>query len=383
MTVTLDNLPKTIDLVRLRDDDASPEGAPVLVILDQTKLPAEVGFLHITDWREVIDAIKALKVRGAPAIGITGAAIMALRAAEYLQANADAPQDELDFDRVFVIDADAIDPELYRIGMDYAAGMVKRARPTAVSLAHAVDASMAIVEEELETGQAPSVIAERLFELACSMAVEDEERNRLIGAAGANLLEEGSVVLTHCNAGSLATGFYGTALGVVYTAFAEGKVERVYADETRPVLQGTRLTAWELCRAGVPVTLICDDMAASVMATGEVDAVIVGADRIAANGDVANKIGTLGVAVLAHHFGIPFFVAAPVDTIDPHTVSGADIVIEQRDASEVIAEPIDGVDVLNPAFDVTPAALVTAIITERGVFVPALITDALDMVADG
>jgi len=176
-------------------------------------------------------------------------------------------------------------------------------------------------------------------------------------------------VLTHCNAGSLATVFYGTALGIVYAAFEQGKVERVFADETRPVDQGARLTAWELAQAGVPVTLICDDMAATVMAQGLVDAVVVGADRIARNGDVANKIGTYGLAVLAHEHGIPFYVAAPSSTLDAAISDGSHIVIEQRDSAEV-AEPIKGVDVYNPAFDVTPAHYITRIITERGVFRP-------------
>lgn len=177
-------------------------------------------------------------------------------------------------------------------------------------------------------------------------------------------------MLTHCNAGSLATAFYGTALGVVYAAAEQGKIERVYADETRPVGQGARLTSWELARAGVPCTLVCDNMAASLMAKGEVDAVIVGADRIAANGDAANKIGTYGVAVLARHHGVPFYVAAPTSTIDPAIADGSGIPIEERDASEVLPVAIEGVDVWNPAFDVTPAGLITRIVTERGAFEP-------------
>lgn len=206
---------------------------------------------------------------------------------------------------------------------------------------------------------------------------EDEAANRRIGAFGAELLPDGCNVLTHCNAGSLATSFYGTALGVVYAAAAAYKIRRVFADETRPVCQGSRLTAWELARAGVPITLICDDMAASVMASGKVDAVVVGADRIAANGDVANKIGTLGVAVLARHFGIPFYVAAPTSTVDPAMADGASIPIEERAADEVLPQPIPGVSVFNPAFDVTPAELICAIITEAGAFEPADILQAL------
>lgn len=203
------------------------------------------------------------------------------------------------------------------------------------------------------------------------MTREDETANRAMGAHGAALLPHGARVLTHCNAGSLATAFFGTALGVVYAAAEEGKIERVYADETRPVGQGARLTAWELARAGVPVTLICDNMAASVMAQGLVDAVIVGADRITANGDAANKIGTYGLAVLAKHHGIPLYVVAPTSTIDFSLSEGSQIPIEQRRPEEVLAAPIDGVEVYNPAFDVTPAALISKIITEQGVFDPA------------
>ena len=199
---------------------------------------------------------------------------------------------------------------------------------------------------------------------------EDEKVNRAIGAAGAALVPEHARILTHCNAGSLATVFFGTALGVVYAAAEQGKVERVFADETRPVGQGARLTSWELSRAGVPVTVICDNMAASLMGKGMIDFVVVGADRIAANGDVANKIGTYGVAVLAHHHSIPFYVAAPASTFDVSLPDGSAIPIEERYPSEVLPQPIDGVDVYNPAFDVTPAELISGIITEFGVFPP-------------
>ena len=198
-----------------------------------------------------------------------------------------------------------------------------------------------------------------------------------MGAFGAELLSPGTRLLTHCNAGSLATSFFGTALGVVYAAAQQGKIARVYADETRPLGQGARLTSWELAQAGVPVTLICDNMAASLMAAGKVDAVVVGADRITRNGDVANKIGTYGVAVLARHHGIPFYVAAPSSTVDLSLKEGSQIPIEQRGADEVLPRPIPGVQVWNPAFDVTPAELVTAIITERGVFAPADLAQAM------
>ncbi len=332
-----------------------PEGTPLLCILDQTRLPLEEAYLCTNSWEEVINWIKALKVRGAPAIGVAGAAAVALAAWA-------AAQDA---------------PERFSLTLEQAAETIARARPTAVNLRWAVRRLMAVAAASQEEGRAPQAVAQALICEAQAVALEDEAANRELGRLGAELLEPNASVLTHCNAGSLATAFYGTALGVIYAAAQAGKIERVFADETRPVCQGSRLTAWELSRTGVPVTLICDDMAASVMAQGLVDAVIVGADRIAANGDVANKIGTLGVAVLADHFHIPFYVAAPTSTFDGHTLTGADIVIEQRSAEEVLSAPLEGVEVLNPAFDVTPAALVTAIITERGVFSPSDISREL------
>ena len=200
------------------------------------------------------------------------------------------------------------------------------------------------------------------------MESHDEATNRKIGAYGAELLKPNSTVLTHCNAGSLATVFYGTALGVIYAAAEQGKIARVYADETRPVGQGARLTAWELAQVGIPVTLECDNMAGALMQTGKVDAVIVGADRIAKNGDTANKIGTYSLAVLARYHHIPFYVAAPTSTVDLSMAMGASIPIEQRSATEVLSCPFEGVSVYNPAFDVTPAELISAWITEKGVF---------------
>ena len=376
--IDIERIPRTLRLVRADESMAPiPVGFPVLMLLDQTRLPYEEEYLCITDWRRAMDAIRDLEVRGAPAIGVTGAAIMALRAAEYLHGHDDRPVDELDFDRAFVLDDDSTAMELFGVGLGYAAEMVRKVRPTAVSLGHALDACMEIVDVAIASGDSMQAIAERLFEFASAMIDEDEERNRRIGAIGASLLPDGATLLTHCNAGSLATAFYGTALGVVYSAAEQGKVERVFADETRPVGQGSRLTAFELSRAGVPVTLICDGMAASVMASGDVDAVVVGADRIAANGDVANKIGTLGVAISARRYGIPFYVAAPTDTIDPSSPDGSSIAIEERDPAEVLPTPIDGVDVYNPAFDVTPAELVSAIVTERGSFPPDEIMKAL------
>ncbi len=358
--VNLANLPRTIELKRDAND------APVLRYVDERLLPGELRIESTGDWRQVICAIKELAVRGAPAIGVAGAAAVALWAGNVGCAEA----------RRF--GCEEVLPR-FMGGLSDAAHEIANARPTAVNLSWAVERMCALAKEAAREGHDVSVIADELFREVRRMQKEDEAANRAMGAHGAALLAPGSRILTHCNAGSLATVFYGTALGVVYAAAEQGKVERVYADETRPVGQGARLTAWELARAGVPVTLICDNMAASIMAKGEVDAVIVGADRITANGDVANKIGTYGVAVLAAHHGIPFYVAAPSSTIDPSLATGADIPIEQRASSEVLASPIEGVDVLNPAFDVTPASLVTKIITERGAFDPCDLARAYEM----
>ncbi|WP_080797540.1 S-methyl-5-thioribose-1-phosphate isomerase [Arabiibacter massiliensis] len=350
-TLNLDNLPRTIELGR--DGDGRAE----LAYVDQRLLPGELRIVRTGDWRAVVDAVKTLAVRGAPAIGVAGAAAVALWACN--EGAADAAAGGCAQAGPRFLDA------LARV-----ADEVADARPTAVNLAWGVRRLERLARVCADEGAAPHAIADELFAEARRMEAEDEAANRAIGAHGSALLPQGARILTHCNAGSLATAFYGTALGVVYAAAAEGKVARVYADETRPVGQGARLTAWELARAGVPVTLICDDMAASLMAKGEVDAVVVGADRIAANGDVANKIGTYGVAVLARHHGIPFYVAAPASTIDPACTTGADIPIEERDPAEVLPAPIPGVDVWNPAFDVTPAALITRIVTEHGAFAP-------------
>lgn len=394
MDLHLESLPRTILLVRAGEvyphvvnskvkeaiaeyivTNYVPSNVPICVMLDQTQLPDEEAYICTSDWRIVMDAIKKLEVRGAPAIGIAGAAAVALRAAEFCYAMADDHRvDAIDFDRVFVLDDSDFDADIYRTGMEYAAKMIVKTRPTAVNLAWAVDLAIKRMNEKLSDGAGAKEIADDLYELVCRLIEDDERVNRLIGDAGATLLPEHSVVLTHCNAGSLATAFYGTALGVIYSAARAGKINCVYADETRPVCQGARLTAWELSKAGISVTLICDDMAASVMSKGKVDAVIVGADRIAANGDVANKIGTLGLAILADYFNIPFYVAAPSSSIDLSTATGGNIDIEERDPSEVFCHHIDGVDVFNPAFDVTPASLVTKIITEKGIFLPSEIS---------
>ncbi|MCI9206966.1 MAG: S-methyl-5-thioribose-1-phosphate isomerase [Adlercreutzia caecimuris] len=331
-------------------------------MIDQRALPSELVEIRTSDWRQVVDAVKTLAVRGAPAIGVAGAAAVMLAAYELAERGAPAASTAA---------------ALFAVRLREAARVIAEARPTAVNLSWGVNRAIQVAAGALKAGKTPRQTAEALRELTGDLIVEDEAINRAIGAHGAALLapiaaakERPLTILTHCNAGSLATAFYGTALGVVYAAAEQGLVERVYADETRPVGQGARLTVWELSRAGVPATLICDNMAASLMAAGRIDAVVVGADRIAANGDAANKIGTLGVAVLAHHFGVPFYVAAPESTRDNACATGADIPIEERDAAEVLANPIEGVEVFNPAFDVTPAALITAIITEKGVWHP-------------
>ncbi|MHC4971754.1 MAG: S-methyl-5-thioribose-1-phosphate isomerase [Planctomycetota bacterium] len=308
-------------------------------ILDQTRLPGAEVWLRLRRPDEVIEAIGSLRVRGAPAIGVAGAYALVLAAG----------------------DADAVRA---------AAPAVARARPTAVNLRWAVDRMLA----RLETAPADAPRAALLAE-ADAIAQEDEEACRAIGRHGAELLAPETTVLTHCNAGSLATAGYGTALGVIYAAVESGKSVAVFADETRPLLQGARLTAWELQRAGIDVTLVADVVAGSLLRSGRIDAVIVGADRIAANGDVANKIGTYPLAVVAGAHGVPFYVAAPRSTFDFACPDGDRIPIEERAAAEVtegfgISTAPKGVSVYSPAFDVTPADLVTALITDAGVIRP-------------
>jgi len=301
-------------------------------LLDQTLLPGEEVWLRLTTPEEVIEAISMLRVRGAPAIGVAGAYAMVLAG--------DAARE--------------------------AAPAIASARPTAVNLSWAVDRML----RRLESDGVEALLAE-----AERIRTEDEESCRAIGRHGAALLGERSSVLTHCNAGSLATAGYGTALGVIYAAVEAGKTVAVYADETRPLLQGARLTAWELQRAGIDVTVIADSVAGTLLASGRIDAVVVGADRIAANGDVANKIGTYPVAVLAREHGVPFYVAAPSSTFDLACPDGRSIPIEERAAAEVtdcfgVRTAPEGVCVYSPAFDVTPAALITALITEKGLIRP-------------
>lgn len=321
----------------------APDGA--LRIVDQRRLPAEYIEHDLRTIPEVAEAIRTLAVRGAPAIGVSAA--MGLAAAVQFA----APTDPVGFAR------------------DGAAAL-RATRPTAVNLMWALDRMLGVIDCTSGPMLAVALRAE-----AEAIRAEDHAMCAALGRHGKALLRDGMRVLTHCNAGALATAGMGTALAPIYAALADGMHVEVFADETRPLLQGARLTAWELTRAGVPVTIITDNMAASLMAAGRVDLVLVGADRIAANGDAANKIGSYGVAVLAHHHNIPFVVVAPSSTVDPHTATGDDIVIEQRAADEVthlggMRVAAEGVAVYNPAFDVTPATLISHIVTEHGVLYP-------------
>jgi methylthioribose-1-phosphate isomerase len=324
----------------------------VVRILDQSRLPDKVEFVECRDYETVGIAIKELWVRGAPAIGITAAMGVALGA-----------------QAVKATEFDAFRKAVWAIADHLAA-----TRPTAVNLFWAIDR----MKRRLDALKAEPIptIKQKLIAEAQAVLEEDIAMNRAMGRHGSAVIGDGQTILTHCNAGALATGGYGTALGVVRAAWEEGKKIRVVADETRPVLQGARLTAWELMQDGIPVTLITDNMAGALMQQGRIHVCVVGADRITANGDVANKIGTYSVAVLAHAHGIPFYVAAPSSTIDLSMPSGEQIPIEQRDPREVThvrgKAPIapDGVEVFNPAFDVTPARLITGIITEKGIFKP-------------
>jgi methylthioribose-1-phosphate isomerase len=327
----------------------------VVTIIDQTLLPVEERRIAIETVEAMWEAIRSLRVRGAPAIGIAAAFGLDIAARG----------------------STATDRDAFLADLTDARDHLATARPTAVNLVWALDRVMERAAADPATDVAQ--LRERVRAEALALLEEDLAAGRAIGEHGARLLREGAV-LTHCNAGGLATAGYGTALAPIYVAHERGLHLHVYADETRPLLQGARLTSWELARAGVPVTVIADSMAASVLSRGEVQAVIVGADRVAANGDVANKIGTLGVAIIARNYGIPFYVAVPLSTIDFATATGADIPIEERSPDEltqfnerrIVPEASA---VYNPAFDVTPAAYVTAFITEHGVFAPDEIAD--------
>jgi methylthioribose-1-phosphate isomerase len=326
-------------------------GGDRLLLLDQTKLPGTEIELACAGWEEVASAIRILVVRGAPAIGVAAAFGVALAARQSTARTFNAFLEDL----------------------ETAIKGLAATRPTAVNLFWALERmrQVAVASRPLSL----DAIRDRLLAEAETIREEDIRANRAMGDHGATLVPAGARILTHCNAGALATAGYGTALGVIRSAHALGKIALVWVDETRPVMQGSRLTAWECVREGIPHRLIADVAAASLMARGEVDLVVTGADRIAANGDTANKIGTYALAVLARHHGLPFYVAAPFSTIDPALPAGARIPIEERSAAELRAlgematAPADS-PVYNPAFDVTPAALISAIITERGIVRP-------------
>ena len=315
-----------------------------LQLLDQRVLPQQVTYLSYTDVNAVADAIRDMVVRGAPAIGITAAYGVVLAArARFAQA-----------------------AENWKSAIEADLQTLADSRPTAVNLFWAIEHMRGLIAD-IEGNPEPALLA-----VAKRIHDDDIAANRHMGELGAALIESPCAILTHCNAGALATGGYGTALGVVRAGFAAGKITEVYADETRPWLQGARLTAWEMVQEGIPVTLQTEGAAAHLMKQGRVDWVIVGSDRIAANGDVANKIGTYGLAVLARHHGVKFMVAAPASTVDMGITGGDDIPIEQRSPDEVQSLAgqriaAEGAQAWNPAFDVTPAALVDAIVTERGV----------------
>ncbi len=323
-------------------------------MLDQRLLPGVEKYLMLRSYEDVADAIKKMAVRGAPAIGVSAAMGLALGASQSVGMSVSDLKDDF----------------------DYKCQVMSQTRPTAVNLFWAIERMRARFKREEATTKDVGEIKTRLVEEALNIYKEDIEANRAIGRHGADLIPDNSTVLTHCNAGALATaGDYGTALGVIRGARDAGKRVAVIADETRPFLQGLRLTAWELAKDDIPVTVITDNMAGHVMKSGKVNVVVVGADRIAANGDAANKIGTYMVAVLANKHDIPFYVAAPISTLDLTIKTGQDIPIEERDIREVthIGEQQmapDGIEVHNPAFDVTPNDLITAIITDKGIARP-------------
>jgi len=338
--------------LRLRDDD-------VVEMLDQRKLPLEVIYVELKTYKEVYAAIKAMIVRGAPAIGVSAAFGLYLGAKSLL--NMPEANDYETFKKKFLEICD----------------FMFSARPTAVNLGWAIDRIKKLVESESKTVSNAGIkeTVSRIRAEALKIYFEDIEINKNMGRYGASLLKNGFNVLTHCNAGALATAGYGTALGVIRAAVEDNKKISVISDETRPFLQGARLTTWELMEDNIPVTLIADNSAGLLMRKGKIDAVIVGADRIASNGDVANKIGTYQVAVLAKENNIPFYVAAPLSTIDLNIESGNEIPIEERDINEVVEVfgkriAPENVKALNYAFDVTPNKYITAIITEKGILYP-------------
>ena len=324
-------------------------GNNCLIILDQTRLPEDMVFLSLSGPEEIFEAIRSLRVRGAPAIGVAAAIGMAVIANNIKTASY----------------------KEFRLLFDSAKRYLASSRPTAVNLFWALERMARVVNED--SGGSVILLKDALTKTALKIKQEDIDTCRKIGENALPLLQDGYRVLTHCNAGRLAAVRYGTALAPLYLGAERGYRFQVYADETRPLLQGARLTAWELSQAGIPVTVLCDNMASALMKSGQVDVVLVGADRIAANGDTANKIGTSGLAVLARHYGIPFYVLAPTSTIDPTCESGDSVTIEHRAPEEVTsmwyAKPMvpASAGVFNPAFDVTGASLITAIVTEGGI----------------
>ena len=322
-----------------------------VLMLDQRLLPTEEKWLTLRTFTEVAAAIRDMVVRGAPAIGVSAAYGIALGVKNFVGTNIVDLEDEF----------------------DYISEIIGKTRPTAVNLFWAIDRMRRTFQKAKSEGKSISEIKQILLLDAKAIHDEDIESQRLIAQFGGELIEDNSTVLTHCNAGALATGgVWGTALGVIRGAVNQGKNINVFADETRPYLQGSRLTAWELLQDDIPVTLITDNMSGHIMKQGKIQAVVVGSDRIAANGDVANKIGTYMVAVLARRHNIPFYVAAPLSTVDLNCPTGDEIPIEERNIREIthiqdIQLSPEGIDVSNPAFDVTPNDLVTAIITEKGV----------------
>ncbi len=339
---------KETDPVRLSDDRQS------LIVIDQTKLPNSVAFLQISTIEEMYNAIKSLAVRGAPCIGVFAGYCMAVIASSYQE----------------------LGPEELNERLKEQGRYLNSSRPTAVNLSWAVNRQLEIVDSGIKSGMQSKKIVERLYDEAFAIHEEDILMCMKIAECGLSLLHDGDGLLTHCNAGALATTRYGTGLGPVLLGRERGYTFHVYSDETRPLLQGARLTAFELVNAGVDETVICDNMVSLLMKQGKIQAVLVGCDRIAANGDVANKIGTSGVAILAKYYGVPFYVLGPYSTIDMDTSKGDDIEIEMRDPEEIRSlwyeKPMapSGAKFFNPAFDVTEHSLISAIITDKGILRP-------------
>jgi len=341
------------DVLRLEDD--------ACYLIDQRAIPQRVEEVAIHTAPEMVHAIKDMIVRGAPAIGIAAAYGIVLSLRHIIK--------------------DALPPECASARFQRDLNALRATRPTAVNLMWALDRMQSLYTKQQNKGSALQAILERLEAEARLIHDEDIAANKAMGKHGAALFPNDARIQTHCNAGALATGGYGTALGVIREAYAQGKCSMVYADETRPRLQGAKLTAWELHQDGIPVTVVTDGMSGHMMQHNMVDLVITGADRVVANGDAANKIGTYNLALVAKAHNVPFYIAIPSSTVDPTLATGAEIPIEERDASEIthingVAITPEGVPVFNPGFDVTPAHLITGIITEKGVFHPPYHFDA-------